>query len=398
MWSVDKKRFAGAIILIVILLVPTVFVSGAQGYIPVLFFLVLYTVSFALLLFERSRVQFNDVLPKDVCVRNSAFEHVITVKNRTFFIIPSVQLELYDTSGAIGTGLLKETVSLGAKEEKTITVPVMPAHIGTFRCGISNMMIRGMLGILSWKINVEKPNLLTVLPQLHDIENFIEFAGAGEHTSSEMRGQKGNSEPAGVREYTVGDTMKDIHWKLSASGRGLMTKLREETNAGDMDVILYLDDFSFESARDVLIETAMSLINYGESHGMRGRLIYRDDNGRIRDRIDVPLDLFSDMVNDRKISGSKYNSDMLHFALETGCRRTPDGLGADTAPGASLVMITGNPSEGLIIDLSRITLERRVVLISLEGDEEMTAGYGIDHFVIHRPADLERKVKRAFYE
>ena len=398
MWSVDRKRLTGAIILIVFLLIPAIFVSGAQGYIPVLFFLFLYLLSFTVLLIERRRVIFDDMAHESVCVRGDAVEHVIRVENGTFFIIPAVQLSLYDASGTIGTGLLKETISLGPKEVKELPAPIIPDHIGTFRCGVSDMVIRGMLGIVSWKETVDRPSLLTVLPRLHDIENFIEFAATGDQMGCETNGLKSNSDPAGAREYMEGDAMKDIHWKLSASGRGLMTKLRVEASTGDMDIVLNLGDSAsaFGRTKDILVETAMSLMNYSKSHGMRARLIYMDEYGKICGSEDVPLDLFSSMES--KSSGTPYQEELLSFAIESGTDRTNGIAGADISSGAPLIMITGNPSKGLIADLSKVANVRHIVLISLEGNEDEADRYEIDHFVISKAEDLDLKVKRVFDE
>lgn len=404
MWSVDKRRLAGAIILIVVLLIPAIFVSGAQGYIPVLFSVVLYTLSFAVLLLERGRVSFEDEMKETVCVRGDAAGHVIRIKNRTIFMIPSIELSLYDASGALGSDLLKETFSLGPKEAKTITIPVVPGHIGTFKCGVSGMVIRGLLGIVSWKSSVDEAALLTVLPRIYDIENFIELAGGGGQTSSQSRDMKGSTESAGVREYIAGDTMKDIHWKLSASGRGLMTKLREGSSAGNMDIVLDLDGpaSTFGRSRDVLIEAAMSLMNFGESHGMRARSIYRDESGSVCAREDVPLDLFS--TPDPSFNGSEYGSeygsegqeDLLHGAFLAGAGTdSSEGAGG---PGASLIMITSRPSKNLLTDLSIMAAERNVALITLEGDEAQADRYGIDHFVISGAEDLELQAKRVFDE
>ena len=398
MWSIDRKRLAGAVILIAVLLIPAILISGAQGYIPVLFFLFLYALSFAMLLIERRSVSFDDTLQKSVCVRGDVFEHVIRVRNETVFLIPSVVLLFYDASGVIGAGLLKETFSLGPKEEKQIPVPVMPSHIGTFRCGVSGMVIRGLLGVVSWESRTDEPNRLTVLPKLHDIDNFAEMTGSGGRSSNETRSSKSSTDPAGVREYISGDTMKDIHWKLSASGRGLMTKLREEASAGDMDVILDLGGAaaSVGSARDVLIEAAMSLMNYAVSHGSRARLIYRNESGRVCCDHDVAPDLFSFM--DADSSGSKEEVQWQPFILRCAYGSADAaGWGSSVAgrPGASLVMITVRPSDSLLTDLAEAAAVRQVILISLEGDEDVTDRYGIDHFVISGAEDLELKAKRA---
>ena len=99
-----------------------------------------------------------------------------------------------------------------------------------------------------------------------------------------------------------------------------------------------------------------------------------------------------------KSSGTPYQEELLSFAIESGIGRANGHAGADIRFGASLIMITGTPSKGLIADLSKVASVRHIVLISLEGNEDEADRYGIDHFVISKAEDLDLKVKRVFDE
>ena len=69
----------------------------------------------------------------------------------------------------------------------------------------------------------------------------------------------------GVREYELGDSTKQIHWKLSAHSINYMTKLSESSKQSDFAVVL--DTAANEADReelmtiyDTLVETVFSVL------------------------------------------------------------------------------------------------------------------------------------------
>jgi uncharacterized protein (DUF58 family) len=91
----------------------------------------------------------------------------------------------------------------------------------------------------------------------------------------------------GVREYAMGDSMKKIHWKLSAHSNDYMTKINEVGLKSDLAVILDMaaDKYPAEqllSINDGIVETAASLLLTAEKRDIDCVLLYPDKEKQVR--------------------------------------------------------------------------------------------------------------------
>lgn len=106
---------------------------------------------------------------------------------------------------------------------------------------------------------------LVVYPRIYPIEppaaaGFDQMVGGKQ--SGKHRVQSG-SQFAGIRPWTHGDSFKQIHWKSSARGQGMMVKQFEEELSGRTAVVLFLDPSSDRPDREAAIRAAGSLIFAG---------------------------------------------------------------------------------------------------------------------------------------
>jgi uncharacterized protein (DUF58 family) len=102
---------------------------------------------------------------------------------------------------------------------------------------------------------------VTVLPRLFLNEVKLEDKLLTESKAFLNSTQNDGYDYTGVREYAFGDSMKRIHWKLSAHSSEYMTKITETCRKSDMTVVI---DFAAPKLRrdmvpgiyDCLVETA----------------------------------------------------------------------------------------------------------------------------------------------
>ncbi len=108
-------------------------------------------------------------------------------------------------------------------------------EFGTERCGSIEVRLEGirvydLLGMFCMRKKVKRSAFVKIMPEFRPMPVEItrktrEFQAEAEEYSGEKRGDD-PSEIYQVREYRVMDSLKDIHWKLSAKEEELMVKER----------------------------------------------------------------------------------------------------------------------------------------------------------------------------
>ena len=93
-----------------------------------------------------------------------------------------------------------------------------------------------------------------------------------------------NTTFASVRKYADGDSLRHVHWKLSAKQDELVVKQMEQNLGSNAAILLettgpFMDDEDNMSAVDAVIETALAITKKIISDGRRAVNIYRNVNG-----------------------------------------------------------------------------------------------------------------------
>lgn len=120
-------------------------------------------------------------------------------------------------------------LKLAAWDKFTITLPT--AHCGAYRCYVQKARVYDYLGLFSFSLRKPEAQTLFVIPaeQAPDpLPNLSQFRCK----SYRPKHGGGFSELHDMREYRAGDSMRDIHWKLSAKTDKLIVREAQEPNRG----------------------------------------------------------------------------------------------------------------------------------------------------------------------
>ncbi len=146
-------------------------------------------------------------------------EGTLLVKNATIF--PVVHLLLYlelENTLTREKTLLPLGLSLAPLEQKKLPFRFESAHCGRFRFCCTRLCVSDFFGLMHVSRNIAMKQKLTIPPELFPMR--IRLTGGetllGDEDSINFS-RKGQdwSEPFQLREYTQGDSLKQIHWKLS---------------------------------------------------------------------------------------------------------------------------------------------------------------------------------------
>lgn len=155
----------------------------------------------------------------------------ITINNRNHItaLRYTLCLTLHNTLGS-AKEKQRFTDTISGNKEKTFWYKFSSEQAGTVQLSLNWIRIYDFLGIFSHKIPCSQQTLIRILPQfdlmpLEISKKTRDFQAESEIYSSERRGDD-PSELYQVRPYRPMDSIKDVHWKLSAKEEELIIKER----------------------------------------------------------------------------------------------------------------------------------------------------------------------------
>ncbi|MCH5266167.1 MAG: DUF58 domain-containing protein [Lachnospiraceae bacterium] len=173
----------------------------------------------------------NPVAEKDTMERPARAAITLSVENRCRLLpitkgIARVQYENY-FSGEKGKLKIRFSVDAGRKRDRRI--PVVMQHCGSVAIKVKKVRIYDYLSIFAWTVGkrYETQNIL-ILPPLKEMYLGEDrwYNETNEDSDRFSLYKKGDdpSEIFNIREFTDGDKIQRIHWKLSSKTGSLMVK------------------------------------------------------------------------------------------------------------------------------------------------------------------------------
>ncbi|MEN6326296.1 MAG: DUF58 domain-containing protein [Syntrophomonas sp.] len=342
-----KVIFKIAVILILLLvsLFPAKYINSVYGYLPFLGLLSLLLLSVLYLLIIRNCIRFEAVDSDAVCQRGEKVNVILKIVNGSYLICPKARVNLYVSDFFGGDDyVLPAAFTMSAKGESEFSFEIKMKHIGMYTAGVKTLKIYDLLGIFSITISGSRGFSVTVLPKvlLSDEVEFKDKMLSESHNARNSTVSDG-FDYTGVREYALGDSIKRIHWKLSAHSKDYMTKITETSNKNDLAVVL--DLLTTDIARDVLpgiydclVETGLSLIKQAMSRDVEYSLLFIGKNREIARVIPKGTGDYENLVRMLPVYNSDSDTDI------------PDG--ADILENESHF---GNRSANIILCTAKIT-------------------------------------------
>ena len=274
-------KSAGFAALIAAAFFPAKYNNSMYGYLPGLSLLVLFLLCWLYLFFLRRQVVFESETLDAQCQRNEMINTTVKITNRSFFSCPLAKTELYLTGFLSGKEkTLPRVFALNGKSKAEFPVQAAMKHIGVYTAGVKDLRIYDFMGIFSLSVRGGESFRVTVLPNtIRTDEVFLDERHLAESQNIQKTAVSDGFDYTGVREYALGDSMKRIHWKLSAHSPFYMTKITESSRQSDLTVIL---DFvaetkaapDFPDLYDFLVETALSLMEQAASRDIESTLLF----------------------------------------------------------------------------------------------------------------------------
>ena len=190
------------------------------------------------------------------------------VKNKSIFRIPYMELNSFITKRLTGRESMVEVISLESKQEFSKNETIILRRRGYYELGDMVITVKDVFRFFSLKKTITSEAELIVYPKIIKLSTF-------EIMASQQLGELRVFDPAfldknrisTLKPYQEGDSVKRVHWKMSAKQDNLIIKDYE--NRGDTYVTVFIDNFQLYFNKDVdrrledkIVDMAVCMVNY----------------------------------------------------------------------------------------------------------------------------------------
>ena len=229
------------LILAVLFVASLCFASNYGGTIP---YMLLYfvgavpIVSGIYTLWVEKQFRFYQRIEEKVIVKGEPVNYYFCISNEEKFFYDSIAVDFFEENARIEGLEQKAEYDLLPGEKKEVRAALFCNYRGEYAVGACRFHISDYLHLFSTQYVVETPLKVVVLPRIVPWKYEKEILGESFEQVSVNPVMNGEVDVQ-VRNYYVGDEMRQIHWKASAKARKLM--VRERCEEPKQELAIFFD-------------------------------------------------------------------------------------------------------------------------------------------------------------
>ncbi len=256
------------------------FYGGKMPYMLFHLVLVLPVISLAYTVVVYFRFKYHQDTDKKMAIKGEKVNFIFSISNEDFFIFPYLKVNFCGAETIFSDQFQVRTLSIAPFGSKRYSFELQCKYRGSYDIGIRTVEIEDFLGIFKLTYRIPEPKYITVYPRIVQLDRFsLKTDYLSESHSVLQSRNEDMSSISEIRQYSYGDTLKKIHWKLTAKTGELKVKRFQSTS--ETSTILVLDlkrnPFTFEQntiIEDKMIETAVAVLNYCLQSWIPVKLVY----------------------------------------------------------------------------------------------------------------------------
>ncbi|TCT16062.1 uncharacterized protein DUF58 [Natranaerovirga pectinivora] len=273
------------VLYISLLILAFVFVYFHGGRIPYMLFytvIALPIVSFVHIFTGYFVFKYNQNIDTSTIVKGAKVTLSLCIVNRGLFILPYVKIRFYNGGGALIPEPSIKNLFIHPFSKRELCFEHRFKYRGAFDVGVSDIEIQDFLGIFKFVRRNKRPLKVTVLPRVVDIDSIgINIQDLPDQISNSGNFYEDVSVIDEINKYNYGDSLRKVHWKLTAKVNELMVKKYESTFGANAIFIVDLTRVVSDPAKNAFIEdkhieAVVSALRCTLKNGANVRFIYYD--------------------------------------------------------------------------------------------------------------------------
>ncbi len=176
------------------------------------------------------------IAPRRRVLRGDTVPVRVVIKRRSLVPVSLIEVDL--ASPDDGRSIGRMAISSASFRGREYRYTVACAHRGVYQVGLRRICVTDVFGLFSLSRAVRgRVVRLEVLPRAYDVAPLtLKPIDAG--TQGRVRTTEDMASPSGVRAWQDGDSLKKVHWKLTARRHELLVRTFEETAKPDVLILL----------------------------------------------------------------------------------------------------------------------------------------------------------------
>lgn len=155
--------------------------------------------------------------------------------------------------------------SVPAFGSRVISFNIKPVLCGRINVCAADMEIKDMLSFFRIQKECGEHFVIDIMPRRKKLETENTVSENAADNSDSMRKDTAGSDIIDVREYAPGDTLKSIHWKMSAKKDSLFVKERGEETRDNLVLLFELTKEDMNGIMDRVYSAARQFVLKGQS-------------------------------------------------------------------------------------------------------------------------------------
>lgn len=317
-----------------ILLIGSVFIYAFffGGFFPyTLLYLVLSlpVMSFFALALAHFQFKINERLNSRIFTKGERAAYQLQMNNDSIFIMPYVTVHMYMEGQTICSSMRSMRISLPPLSKREFTYDIPLRYRGRYTIGVRYIEIQDLLGIFRLRIHTQENKSILVKPRIQR-SAFMNVPSAMVSEGNTTAGlfEQGQDETVNIREYRVGDSLRNMHWKLYAKMRRPM--IRELKNELDNDILFLVNldkpnivNETILQKEDCLVEAIVSAAHHLILRGLPVRLCYyRDEPLMVRAQTPGDFVKIYETLSEMKFKQTLPFQEIMSFFVETSTDKT----------------------------------------------------------------------------
>ena len=236
------------ILYLLIFFISLIFVYFYGGKLPYMFFyttIIMPIISLIIVLIISVRFKYIQEIDKNHIVKGDKVNLILRIINEDLFLYPYVNVNFHGSDTIFFNQFISQRFSIEPFKIKNLSFELECKYRGSYDIGIKSIEIEDFLGIFKFTYHVIEPKSVTVYPKITYLEKFYLKTNYLSESHSILNPELEDlTTITDIRKYAYGDTLKRIHWKLSAKKNELISKNFQSTS--QICATIFLDLFKIE--------------------------------------------------------------------------------------------------------------------------------------------------------
>lgn len=290
-------------------------------------FLVLVSFAYGALLYYCFK--YTQTVDKKSIMKGEQINFKFSIHNEWLLLYPCIKIGFYGEDYTFNRQAKKITFTLGPFSHKEVNCQWECKYRGDYPIGIEYIEIKDILGIFSFYYYIREPREIKVYPRINFLTQFPMNTSYIHESDTIIKSDvEDMSSISDIRGYAYGDTLRKVHWKLTAKKNEWMVKNYD--NTAQLFVVMFIDlkknSYYAEQnliLEDQVVECIVTIVYYCLRNWIPVELVYYNEGIRmLKGRNSLDFKTFYDFMRGVKFNQDISLTDMMSMYLRKDIPKT----------------------------------------------------------------------------